>query len=63
MNGFEAEDNETALPAWTTDFEDDQVFKSDDGPSWIEEGYAGWNINASVSIEDSGDKVRKDKEK
>ena len=58
MNGFEAEENKTALPDWRTNFENNQIFKSNDGPSWVEEGYAGWNVNASVSVRDSGDKVR-----
>ena len=56
MNGFEAEEN--ALPTWKTDFKDDQISTPDDGPSWLEEGNAGWNINVTVSYRDSGDKVR-----
>ena len=55
MSGFEG--NQASTPTWKTDFQDDQISKSDDGPSWIEEGDAGWNIKINVSSEDSGDKV------
>ena len=55
MSGFEG--NNASIPTWKTDFKDDQIFKVDNGPSWVEEGYAGWNINISVSYKDTGDKV------
>ena len=55
MNGFEG--NKTSKPKWTTDFKDDQISKAVNGPSWTEEGYAGWDINVTISSKDSGDKV------
>ena len=55
MSGFEG--NNASIPTWKTDFKDDQIYKVDNGPSWVQEGYAGWNINISLSEKDSGDKV------
>ena len=55
MNGFEG--NDTSKPKWTTDFQDDQIDKEENGPSWTKDGYAGWDINVTISEKDSGDKV------
>ena len=55
MNGFEG--NDTSKPKWTTDFQDDQIDKEENGPSWKKDGYAGWGINVTISAKDSGDKV------
>ena len=55
MNGFEG--NDTSKPKWTTDFQDDQIDKEENGPSWKKDGYAGWDINVTISEKDSGDKV------
>ena len=56
MEGFKG--NDTSIPTWKwTDFKEDQISKEDNGPSWVQEGYAGWNINISLSEKDSGDKV------
>ena len=55
MNGFEG--NKTSKPKWTTDFQTDQIVKDDDGTSWINQEYAGWEVNVTVSSKDSGNKV------
>jgi len=54
MNGFEG--NKTSKPKWTTDFQTDQIVKDDDGTSWINQEYAGWEVNVTVSSKDSGNK-------
>ena len=56
MEGFEG--NKTSKPKWTTNFEDHQISKDEDGTSWIDEGYAGWEVNVTVSNKDIGSKVR-----
>ena len=56
MEGFEG--NRTSKPKWTTNFEDHQISKDEDGTSWIDEGYAGWEVNVTVSNKDFGSKVR-----
>ena len=56
MEGFEG--NRTSKPKWTINFEDHQISKDEDGTSWIDEGYAGWEVNVTVSNKDFGSKVR-----
>ena len=55
MDGFEG--NDKSRPKWTTDFQDNQITKENDGKPWIDHGYAGWGADIDVSYMDSGDKV------
>lgn len=55
MDGFEG--NDKSRPKWTTDFQDNQITKENDGEPWIDHGYAGWGTDIDVSYMDSGDKV------
>ena len=55
MSGFEG--NDTSRPKWTTDFEDNQLSKVNNGEPWIDYGYAGWGTYIEVSFKDSGNKV------
>ena len=56
MDGFEG--NDKSRPKWTTDFQDNQITKENDGEPWIDHGYAGWGTDIDVSYMDSGDKVK-----